>query len=151
MATVTEWTFTSDAAKWIEEIIKQKPSLPFLDAKVELRPAASIKRGDIIIRGRDGKPIITGEAKMPDKPDGNSPFNEMVVRDAHDKADDFGAPYFFTWNVNRCVLWQTFQKGVPLVDRKNLCRNLYFGASLRSVQRIALTSIHASALPGVCS
>jgi hypothetical protein len=34
---------------------------------------------------------------------------------------------------------------------ENLCRNPYPGSNLRNVQRIALTSIHACALLGVCS
>ena len=33
------------------------------------------------------------------------------------KADDVGVKHFFTWNVNRLVLWKTFEPGVPLIQR----------------------------------
>ena len=37
--------------------------------------------------------------------------------DAHDKANRAGVEHFFTWNINKCVLWGTFKKGVPITER----------------------------------
>lgn len=118
MPDVTEWTFTADATKWMEQILQQRPDLPFSRAEVEERGRASQKRRDITLYDRNNRPVITGEVKMPDKPDGRSPFQEALVMDAHAKADSIGAEYYFTWNVNRCVLWRTFEQGKPITERQ---------------------------------
>ena len=116
--TVNELTFTANAAKWMEEIIKGNPSLPFSTVEIENKSLKSAKRNDFVIHGKNGKPLITGEAKMPDKLNGGSPLNETVIIDAQNKANDLGVEYFFTWNVNHLVLWETFQKGVPITERR---------------------------------
>ncbi|HEY5176196.1 MAG TPA: N-6 DNA methylase [Terriglobales bacterium] len=36
---------------------------------------------------------------------------------AFDKANAKGLEYFFTWNVNKFVLWRTFEPGKPLAER----------------------------------
>lgn len=102
----------------MEEIISIDPSLPFSTVEIENKSLKSAKRNDFVIRDKNGKPVITGEAKMPDKVQGGSPFVESVILDAQGKANDLGVPYFFTWNVNRLVLWETFQKGVPVIERR---------------------------------
>ncbi|MCL5105397.1 MAG: N-6 DNA methylase [Armatimonadetes bacterium] len=117
MPGVTEWTLTADIAKWMLDIIHERPDLPFSDAKVEERAKGSRKRRDLTLYDRNGAKVITGEVKMPDSPEGRSPFQEALVQDAHDKADMEGVEYFFTWNVNRCVLWRTFAQGTPIADR----------------------------------
>ena len=61
--------------------------------------------------------MLTGEVKMPDKPDGRSPFQQGVVEDAHQKANAIGVEHNFTWNVNRFVLWKTFERGKPITER----------------------------------
>ncbi len=66
---------------------------------------------------RANKPVFTGEVKMPDKRDGRSPLNETAVIDAHNKANAIGVEYFFTWNVNDCVLWRTFEQGKSITER----------------------------------
>jgi len=117
MPGVTEWTFTADVAKWMEQIIQDRPDLPFSRTDVEVRGTGSQKRRDLTLYHKNGKPFLTGEMKMPDKSDGGSPYREAVVKDAHDKADSVGVEYFFTWNVNRCVLWKTFEPGKPIAQR----------------------------------
>lgn len=34
-------------------------------------------------------------------------YNDKVVADARNKAKQAQSPFFFTWNVNECVLWET--------------------------------------------
>lgn len=80
---------------------------PFADAKVEQRGAGSGQRSDLVLYERDGKPALTGEIKLPDAVDGQTPFHAKVVSDARRKAARLGCRFFFTWNVNRLVLWQT--------------------------------------------
>ena len=45
--------------------------------------------------------------KLPGKKDGATPYNASVVADARGKAQRAQARFFFTWNVNECVLWET--------------------------------------------
>ena len=39
------------------------------------------------------------------------------MEDAFEKANAKGLEYFFTWNVNRFVLWKTFAPGKPIAER----------------------------------
>lgn len=117
MPVTNEWSFTSEAATWITQIAANRLDLPFAEARVEKPVKDSRQRHDVIIYGRDGKPAISGEVKMPDKANGGTPFNETLVKDAQNKADSLGVEYFFTWNVNRCVLWKTFEKGKGVMER----------------------------------
>ncbi len=117
MTEINEWEFTADVASQINEILQQRPDLPFSQAQCEQRGKGSTKRRDLTIYNRANKIVLTGEVKLPDKRDGRSPLNEAVVVDAHNKANSIGVEYFFTWNVNNCVLWKTFEQGKPITDR----------------------------------
>ena len=117
MSQITEWEFTADVASQINEILKERVDLPFSEAKCEQRKSGQIKRRDLTLLNRAKKPVFTGEVKMPDKRDGRSPLNETAVIDAHYKANDIGVEYFFTWNVNDCVLWRTFEQGKSITER----------------------------------
>jgi type I restriction-modification system DNA methylase subunit len=117
MTSITEWTFTADVASQINQILRDRPDLPFSEAKVEERGKGSQKRRDLTIYDRENKTVITGEVKMPDKHDGRSPYDEAVVIDAHEKANRIGVEYYFTWNVNKCVLWKTFEQGKSITER----------------------------------
>lgn len=81
--------------------------MPFIEAKVEQKSSDSLKRRDLSLLDRDGKKALTGEIRFPDAKDGQTPYNAKLVTDARRKAVRAGAPYYFTWNVNRLVLWPT--------------------------------------------
>ncbi|MEW5721120.1 MAG: hypothetical protein AB1817_21015, partial [Chloroflexota bacterium] len=117
MPQTTEWTFTADIASRINQILNEHSELPFGEARVEERGRGSQKRRDLTLYDKRGKIALTGEAKMPDNPDGRSPFQQGVVEDAHRKADEVGVAYNFTWNVNRFVLWKTYESGKPIAER----------------------------------
>jgi methylase of polypeptide subunit release factors len=102
-----ELQFTANAASWMNLIIEKDPALPFSSAKCEGRSRGSQKRRDLTLIGKDGKVLVTGEVKLPYQKDGSTPHNAAVVSDARKKALRAGADYFFTWNVNECVLWET--------------------------------------------
>src|SRR5436853_7717532 len=116
MPTITEWTFVADIASRIDEILRDRPELPFSTARIEERGRGSRKRRDLTLYDRNGATSVTGEVKLPDSPEGRSPFQEALVIDAHSKADQAGVEYFFTWNVNRLVLWKTFKRGTPITE-----------------------------------
>ena len=107
MPELTEWTFAADAAKWITMWLQGRKTMPFTEAKVEQKSADSLQRRDLSLLDRDGKKALTGEIRFPDAKDGQTPYNAKLVTDARRKAARAGAPFFFTWNINRLVLWPT--------------------------------------------
>lgn len=104
---MNEWEFSALAATWMSNACQADSSLPFSEARVEQKGKGSRKRRDITLLDRDGHALLTGEVKMPYQPEGGSPLRYSVVRDAREKAKRAGVAYFFTWNVNRMVLWPT--------------------------------------------
>ena len=55
---------------------------------------------------------------MPDDPEGKTPYADSVVQDAFVKASEAGSRYFFTWNVNRFVLWDPSKVTLPILQRQ---------------------------------
>jgi len=104
---MNEWEFTAEVAGWINSILEKDASLPFSRARVEQRGQGSRKRRDLTLLDKDKRAALTGEIKLPYQPDGSSPYNHDVVQDARAKAKRAGSPFFFTWNVNEFVLWET--------------------------------------------
>ena len=118
MAEINEWTFAADVCKTIQGILADNPGLPFSEAKVEEGVTGKRKRRDLTLYAQAGRAVLTGEIKLPDRPDGQSPYADPLVEDAFQKANAKGLEYFFTWNVNRFVLWKTFEPGKPLAERE---------------------------------
>jgi len=104
---MNEWEFTAAAAGWINELIGKDNQLPFLTARCERQSGETRKRNDLILLDRNSSIVLTGEVKLPYNKDGGSPLNAAVVRDARAKARRAGSRFFFTWNVNEFVLWET--------------------------------------------
>ena len=117
-SSVTEWEFTADVASWINEILAKDTALPFYRAKCEQRGSGSAKRRDLTLLDGNKVIILTGEVKLPFQKDGGTPYNETVVQDARKKAEKAKAKFFFTWNVNEFVLWETFPAKTAQTDRK---------------------------------
>jgi type I restriction-modification system DNA methylase subunit len=115
---ITEWEFTADVASWINEQLKVDLSLPFSRAKCEQRGKASNKRRDLTLLDKNDVVVLTGEVKLPFREEGGSPYIESVVQDARQKALKAGTNFFFTWNVNEFVLWETFPAKMAQKDRK---------------------------------
>ncbi len=115
---ITEWEFTADAASWINELISKDPGLPFSQAKCEQRGSGSRKRRDLTLLDDNRVIVLTGEVKLPYQKDGSSPYNEVLVQDARKKAQNAKARFFFTWNINEFVLWETFPAKTAHKDRK---------------------------------
>ena len=111
-----EQSFAAHVVSIIGQLLTEG-SLPFSHASTEASARGKITRRDITLYSAEGKPVLTGELKLPYKPDGRSPYNFGVVRHAADKAVEAGVRYFFTWNVNTFVLWDLQQAGKPLIER----------------------------------
>lgn len=111
-----EWNITAEAATWITEICTARDDLPFEKATVEVTVKGKNTRHDLTLFDRDGKAVLSGEVKRPENPDGRNPMSDALLTDAFMKASTTGTPYFFTWNVNRCVLFDSL-KNAPLTER----------------------------------
>jgi hypothetical protein len=114
---MTEWEFTADVASWINETLASNPDLPFSRAKCEQRGRGSRKRRDVTLLDKQRRACLTGEVKLPYQQDGSSPFVNAVVDDARKKAQRAQARFFFTWNVNQCILWETTPAKTALTER----------------------------------
>ena len=110
---VTEWEFTADVASWINEALPKYSHLPFSRAKCEQRSKGSTKRRDLSLLDKSDKVVLTGEVRFPWAKDGGTPFADGLVNNARKKAERAGTDYFFTWNVNQCVLFETRATAAP--------------------------------------
>lgn len=114
---MNEWEFTANVASWINRILSNVPSLPFSSAKCEQQNKGSQKRRDLTLLDRNGVVVLTGEVKLPYQKNGGSPYNAEAIKDARLKARRAKSNFFFTWNVNEFVLWETTSTRIPLRDQ----------------------------------
>jgi hypothetical protein len=128
----------ADVAGWINAILEKRPELPFSHARIEESAEGKRTRRDLTLYDRDGNKALTGEAKMPDDPEGRTPYADSLVQNAFLKASDVGARYFFTWNVNRFVLWDPSKVKLPILQRQ--CRDFPLFA-LRSREEVASPTV----------
>ena len=64
------------------------------------------------------KLVLAGEVKLPGTDQGLNPYNSDLIGDAFQKASSAGAEFFFTWNVNKLVLFDSKKWDVPLMERR---------------------------------
>jgi len=110
--TIHETDFCGQVASAANVLFAQDPTaFPFVDARVEGfgTGAARLKRKDLRFYESSGGLGLCGEVKLPGTPEGRSPYDDELVTNAHQKADNAGVQYFFTWNVNVFVLWDRSQ------------------------------------------
>jgi len=116
---VDERTFVAEVAGWVTAILSHRQDLPYGCARVEEHGIGDRKRHDFVLYRRDtNRVVLTGEVKMPDSPEGNSPFHQSLVEDAFTKASRAGTSYYFTWNVREFVLFETHREGIPFMERR---------------------------------
>jgi hypothetical protein len=117
---IHEADFCAEVASYSNVIFSGHPEYPFRSARIEGfgSGADKSKRKDLRFFDDSGRLILCGEVKLPGTPEGRSPYADELVRDAHQKADNAGVQYFFTWNVNLFVLWDRKKWDVPLLDRR---------------------------------
>src|SRR3990170_4855249 len=139
---VDERTFAARVTSWINAILTQRPGLPYDRADVEVSAPGSRDRADFCVYRRGTNQVaLSGELKMPDKPYGRNHLDQALIEDAHDKADSHGARFFFSWNVNRFALFETFRVGVGITDRDVLHREV---VNIRSSGEVSNPSVEAT-------
>jgi hypothetical protein len=115
---VNEVTFCSRVAKWADSLFAANPDLPFRRTEIEESKGIKRKRSDIRVYGPQNRLILAGEVKLPGTPEGRNAYNSALVEDSYQKASNIGAEFFFTWNVNKLVLFDAKQWQKPILERR---------------------------------
>src|SRR5713101_8418596 len=115
-----EITFCARVKAWAEALFKDRKDLPFARVDIEESRDIGRKRSDLrFYRSKgDRNPIVAGEVKMPGTAEGRNPYDYKLIEDAHLKATNAGARFFFTWNVNKLVLFDQKLWEKPLIERR---------------------------------
>lgn len=111
-----EVTFCSRVSKWADNLFAQNPSWNLVRAEIE--ESVKRKRSDLRIYGTRNRLVLAGEVKLPGTPDGRNPYNSELITNAFQKASNLGAEFFFTWNVNKLVLFDSKKWNVPMMERR---------------------------------
>ncbi|MBI4704406.1 MAG: N-6 DNA methylase [Deltaproteobacteria bacterium] len=112
----TEPAFKQRVVEMINSIIRER-GLGFERAEAEQSVAVGRKHlfcDGVLWKASKTTAVCEMELKRP--------FLEVadieLVNNAATKANAIGAPYFLTWNVRDLALWQTFEEGKPLLERR---------------------------------
>lgn len=89
--------------------------------RVDPERSAGSGYADLVVERAGGEPFLVVEAKrepVDDPPREIDPYAVPVVEQAASYAVSLGAPYFATYNGQKLVLFTTFERGTPLLERK---------------------------------
>ena len=136
-----EVTFCSRVAGWANSLFEQHPEWPFRRAEIEQSKAIKRKRSDLRIYGKADKLILAGEVKMPGTVEGRTPYNSDLIEDSAQKADNAGAEFFFTWNVNLLVLFDRKKWNQPIMQRQ--VQRYPLGRDLNQPEQVDLPEVEA--------
>jgi methylase of polypeptide subunit release factors len=118
---IHEADFCSQIASQVNLIVQAgEPISPISEARVEGFGTGTekLKRKDLRFFDTHGKLILCGEVKLPGTAEGRSPYDAKLCRDAEQKAENANIQFFFTWNVNRFVLWDRSLWDRPFFERR---------------------------------
>ena len=113
-----EVTFCSRVSKWADSIFENTPALSFKRTEIEESKGIKRKRSDLRVYGANNKVILAGEVKLPGTAEGRNAYNSALVDDSYQKASNIGAEFFFTWNVNKLVLFDAKKWHLPIMERR---------------------------------
>ena len=113
-----EVTFCSRVSKWADFIFENTPALSFKRTEIEESKGIKRRRSDLRAYGAKQKLILAGEVKLPGTVEGQNPYNSTLVEDSYQKASNAGAEFFFTWNVNKLVLFDAKKWHLPIMERR---------------------------------
>ena len=115
-----EVTFCARVKTWSEEIFAAQKDAYFAKVEIEESKGIGKKRSDLRIyrRKTDRTPLVAGEVKMPGTVEGMDPYSGRLLQDAEWKASECNARFFFTWNVNKLVLFDRKLWDKPFIERR---------------------------------
>jgi hypothetical protein len=120
---MNELEFQGLLIAWTETIAAEEPALPFrrLRQEMPLRRigTSDATRRDIVLVDASGKPLVSGELRLPDHPLGKTPDVYEFVENAFIKAQKLGLRYYFTWNINGAIVWDAVEPtDLSFLDRR---------------------------------
>ncbi len=130
---IIEFQFQGRVLHWLKEIIAEK-KLPFdVDQEVPIRTDGKLLRADLVIYGDKNrtKTECIIELKRPEY----NGYSLELTDNAMRKANFLGSPFFATWNINEFVLWETFEEGTPLLDRRRWHKDVVAIKRIEEVKR----------------
>ena len=113
-----EVTFCSRVSKWADALFAQNPAWNMVRSEIEESKGTNRKRSDLRFYDQKDRLVLAGEVKLPGTPEGMNAYNSDLVDDSFHKASRAGAEFFFTWNVNKFVLFDSKKWDVPLLERR---------------------------------
>src|SRR2546430_1324343 len=113
-----EVTFCSRVSKWADSIFENNHALSFKRTEIEESKGINRKQADLRVYGKNNQLILAGEVKLPGTLDGRNAYNSALVDDSSHKASNAGAEFFFTWNVNKFVLFDSKLWHLPIMERR---------------------------------
>jgi methylase of polypeptide subunit release factors len=113
-----EVTFCSSVSKWADALFEKNPAWSFKRTDIEQSKGIKQKRSDLRVYGAKNELVLAGEVKMPGTVEGRNAYNSDLIDDAFQKASSAGAEFFFTWNVNKLVLFDAKKWHLPIMDRR---------------------------------
>ncbi|MEA2075177.1 MAG: N-6 DNA methylase, partial [Euryarchaeota archaeon] len=136
MSEIIELQFQGRVLNWLKEIIAEE-KLPFeVDQEVQIRTDGERLRADLVIwedKNRT-KTACVIELKRPEY----NGYSLELTDNAMRKANFLGSPFFATWNINEFVLWETFEEGTPLLDRRRWHKDVIAIKRIDEVKRRAV-------------
>jgi methylase of polypeptide subunit release factors len=148
--TIHEVDFCGQIASAANTLISQNPTAyhPLKEARIEGYGVGGgrRKRKDLRFYGASGKLLLCGEVKLPGTPEGRSAFADELMQDAFSKAENAGARYFFTWNVNEFAIFDRRLWDRPLLERRvrvwRLGRTLANAAAVAREDNLSFVKTH---------
>src|SRR5882762_2945091 len=113
-----EVAFCSRVSKWADSIFEDNPAWLFKRSEIEQSKGINRKRSDLRVYGAKKELILAGEVKLPGTVDGRNAYHSALVEDSYQKASRAGAEFFFTWNVNKFVLFDAKKWQLPIMERR---------------------------------
>ena len=92
--------------------------MSFTRTEIEESKGIKRKRSDLRVYGANNKVVLAGEVKLPGTAEGRNAYNSALVDDSYQKASNIGAEFFFTWNVNKLVLFDSKLWHLPIMERR---------------------------------
>lgn len=130
-----EVTFCSSVSKWSDSIFEKNPTWNFKRTDIEQSKGIKNKRSDLRVIQKNGALILAGEVKLPGTVEGRNAYNSDLIGDAFHKASSAGAEFFFTWNVNKLVLFDAKKWNLPLMERR--VREFDLGLNLENPEEVS--------------
>jgi methylase of polypeptide subunit release factors len=137
-----EISFCGRIKSWADELFRKHSELPFRRVEIEETLGKTRKRSDLRIYDRTNKLVLAGEVKLPGTFEGRDPYHHALVEDAYRKADQAQAQFFFTWNVNKLVLFDRSLWDKSLYEKR--IQEYDLGLNLQTPDDVGRPGVEAS-------